>query len=210
MNPRDPNIEKVELVAHALAGLCDELVFVGGCAVGLLVTDLAAAPVRVTYDVDLVVAVAALSGYHSMEKKFAKLGFLRDLASDAPICRWRYKNLEVDLMPTDASILGFANRWYPLVVETARTVVLPSGARIRLITAAAFVATKFEAFKDRGKSDVLASHDLEDIINIVDGRQTLVEEADSSTPLLRAYLGENFRRLLNLPNFTDYLPGLLV
>lgn len=87
MSPRDPNIAKVELVAHALGALCEELVFVGGCAAGLLITDTAAAPVRVTYDVDLVVEVTALSGYHRMEKQFTKLGFTRDMASDAPICR---------------------------------------------------------------------------------------------------------------------------
>lgn len=128
MNSRDPNIAKVELVARALGALCDELVFVGGCAAGLLITDAAAASVRVTYDVDLVVEVASLSGYDRMEKQFTKLGFTRDMASDAPICRWRYQNLEVDLMPTDSAILGFANRWYPLVIETAETMILPSGA----------------------------------------------------------------------------------
>jgi predicted nucleotidyltransferase len=209
VNPRDPNIAKVELVAHALGDLCEELVFVGGCAAGLLITDTAAAPVRVTYDVDLVVEVTALSGYHRMEKQFTKLGFTRDMASDAPICRWRYQNLEVDLMPTDSAILGFANRWYPLVVETAEKLTLPSGARIRLITAPAFVATKFEAFNDRGNGDVLGSHDLEDIITVIDGRTTIFDEIGNSAPPLRAYLGDQFRTLLNMPNFIDYLPGML-
>ncbi len=32
MNPRDPNVRLVEVVAQALGELCDELVFVGGCA----------------------------------------------------------------------------------------------------------------------------------------------------------------------------------
>ncbi len=209
MNPRDPNIAKVELVAHALGDLCEELVFVGGCAAGLLITDAAAAPVRVTYDVDLVVEVTALSGYHRMEKQFTKLGFTRDMASDAPICRWRYQNLEVDLMPTDSAILGFANRWYPLVVETAEKLILPSGARIRLITAPAFIATKFEAFNDRGNGDVLGSHDLEDIINVIDGRVTIADEITQAAPQLRAHLGDQFKKLLGMPDFIDYLPGML-
>lgn len=71
----------------------------GGCAVDLLLTDPAAAPARVTYDVDLVARVEALSGYHALEVQFAQLGFKRDMAQDAPICRWHYNNLEVDLMP---------------------------------------------------------------------------------------------------------------
>lgn len=60
MNPRDPNLAQVELIAHVLGSLREELVFVGGCAVGLLMTDPAASPARVTYDVDLVVEVASL------------------------------------------------------------------------------------------------------------------------------------------------------
>lgn len=72
-----PNLDKLELVAHALGDLRGQLVFVGGCAVELLLTD--PAPARVTFDVDLV-------------------------ARDVPICRWRYNNLEVDLMPTDARV----------------------------------------------------------------------------------------------------------
>ncbi len=40
-----------------LGELAEDLVFVGGCATGLLLTDPAAAPVRVTYDVDAIVQV---------------------------------------------------------------------------------------------------------------------------------------------------------
>lgn len=51
MNPRDPNIQLVEVVVQELGELCDELVFVGGCAAGLLCTSPTAPPPRVTYDV---------------------------------------------------------------------------------------------------------------------------------------------------------------
>jgi hypothetical protein len=111
MKLRHPNVPKVELVARVLGGLREGLVFVGGCAVDLLLTDTAAAPSRVTYDVDLVAQVAALAGYHKLEEEFVRLGFKRDMSKDAPICRWRLQNLEVDLMPADTRILGFANRW---------------------------------------------------------------------------------------------------
>lgn len=68
MKPQYPNVAKVELVAQALGDLRERLVFVGGCAVDLLLTDAAAAPSRVTYDVDLVAQVTALAGYHELEK----------------------------------------------------------------------------------------------------------------------------------------------
>lgn len=154
MKPKHPNVAKLELVAYALGDLRERLLFVGGCAVDLLLTDTAAAPSRVTYDVDLVAQVAALAGYHQLEKEFVRLGFKRDMSEDAPICRWRLGHLEVDLMPSDTSVLGFANLWYPLAVQTVQLVVLPSGTTIRLIAAPVFLATKFEAFADRGKGDL--------------------------------------------------------
>jgi hypothetical protein len=49
---------------------------------------------------------------------------------------------------------------------------------IKLITAPAFLGTKFEAYSDRGGGDMLASHDLEDIINVLDGRPGLLEEVE--------------------------------
>jgi len=209
MNRQRPNLAKVELVAQALGALRESLVFVGGCAVDLLLTDVAAAPSRVTYDVDLVVQVAALSGYHALEAEFASLGFKRDISQEAPICRWRLEELEVDLMPTDSKILGFANRWYPMVVETAQRVSLPSGSSIHLITAPLFLATKFEAFNDRGRNDLLGSHDMEDIINVLDGRPELIDEIAASHPELRNALVTHFKNLLAMPGFTDALPGLI-
>ena len=207
---RDPNVAKVELIANALSALRERLVLVGGCAAGLLFTDPAAAPARVTYDVDLLAEVAALSGYHQLEKEFSRLGFKRDMSADAPICRWRLGELEVDLMPTEESILGFSNRWYPLAVETAQSLTLPSGITIRLISASAFMATKFVAFADRGNSDFLASHDLEDIINLIDGRPELIDEAAQAPRELRSYLAAQCRTLLDTPAFHDGLQGLIV
>ncbi|WP_140633872.1 hypothetical protein [Methylibium rhizosphaerae] len=206
----DPNLAKVQLVARALGPLCERLVFVGGCAAGLLLTDAAAAPARVTYDVDLLAEVVALAGYHRLEAEFSELGFKRDMARDAPICRWLYGELEVDLMPTDARVLGFANRWYPLVVQTAQPYQLPGGAVIRLIAAPAFVATKFEAFLDRGRGDFLGSHDLEDIINVLDGRPELAGEIAQAPQEMRAYLTQQCGALLDSGAFRDALPGLVM
>jgi hypothetical protein len=157
MTPKDPNLAKVELIARALGPLREQVVFVGGCAVGLLITDTAASPVRVTFDVDLVASVSALAGYHGMEKQLVRFGFKRDLSPDAPICRWRYRELEVDLMPADPNILGFSNRWYPLAMATATEFRLPGGGDIRLVTAPVFIGTKFEAHANRGGGDLLAS-----------------------------------------------------
>ena len=210
MNAHDPNVAKIELVAQALGDLREQVVFVGGCAVGLLLTDPAAAAPRVTYDVDLVAEVAALPGYYRLEREFSRRGFVRDMAADAPICRWRFQQLEVDLMPTDPRVLGFANRWYPLAVAGAERASLPSGTPIRLIAAPAFMATKFEAFADRGRDDLLGSHDAEDIVNLIDGRPELLAEATAAPDELRRYLAARCGAWLARPDFADALTGMIV
>jgi hypothetical protein len=41
--------------------LADRLVFVGGCATGLLLTDIAAPPIRATQDVDVITEVTTMA-----------------------------------------------------------------------------------------------------------------------------------------------------
>ena len=47
------------LAVEQLGDLANEMVFLGGCATGLLITDPAAPAIRVTRDVDAIVEVAA-------------------------------------------------------------------------------------------------------------------------------------------------------
>lgn len=209
MNPNDPNLQQVELVASALGEMCEELVFVGGCAAGMLFTSVQAPPPRATFDVDLIAEVAALAGYHALEARFAERGFARDMAPDAPICRWRFGGVAVDLMPTDERVLGFTNRWYSVGTASAQRLKLPSGRTIRLISAPAFLATKFEAFVTRGGSNLLTSHDFEDIINVLDGRPGVDSEIAESGGELAAYLAARFRDVLYHPDFDNTLPGLV-
>jgi len=54
----DPNRALFEAVVRLLAPVLDELVFVGGCTTGLLITDPAASGIRPTRDVDAIVDVA--------------------------------------------------------------------------------------------------------------------------------------------------------
>jgi hypothetical protein len=86
---------------------------------------------------------------------------------------------------------------------------LPSGRSIRLISAAAFLATKFEAFQTRGKSDLVFSHDFEDIINVVEGRAAIVAEVAASTPNLCSYLAAQFSLICKRGDFRNVLPGLV-
>ncbi|TAG03855.1 MAG: hypothetical protein EAZ43_05710 [Betaproteobacteria bacterium] len=207
--PAEQNLEILSHVATAIGSLRETLVFVGGCATGLLVTDIRAQPIRATIDVDLVAHVVTRAQYRAIEKQFEALGFVHDLSAEAPICRWRSGEIAVDLMPTDEGILGFHNRWYVLAVKTAQRLVLPNGLIVNLIAAPAFIATKLEAFKGRGNDDYLASHDMEDIVTVIDGRASLIDEIALSDPSLRSYLVEAFGQLTNNPRFVESLSGHL-
>ena len=67
-----------------------------------------------------------------------------------------------------------------------------------------------EAFRGRGKMDFQASHDLEDFVAVIEGRDTLLQEIAESPPELRHYLAEAAKGLLAEPRFLDVLPGFVL
>ena len=209
MRANDPNLPHLRRIAEALGDLREQLVFVGGSVAGLLLTDPLAEGVRATLDVDAVVD-AGRAAFYRLEETVAARGFVRDSSSDV-ICRWVHRESGVvfDLMPVDAEVLGFTNRWYPYAVQTAEPVELAEGVTIRLVTAVAFVATKLEAFVSRGRGDFVSSHDLEDVLNVVDGREHLVCELAAAPTPLREAVAAVFAGLLAHPDFANVLPGLI-
>lgn len=114
----DPNRVILSRVARALGDLRESLVFVGGCATGLLVTAIRAQAIRPTDDVDMVAQAATAREYHEVEALLEARGFMHDMSADAPICRWRYQGIAVDLMPSEECVLvlptdGIHWRWSP-------------------------------------------------------------------------------------------------
>jgi len=204
----NPNIQILEAAAERLRTLTEEMVFVGGCATGLLLTDPAASPVRATIDVDVLVEVATLIEY--LSEQLRQLGFVEDTSEDAPICRWKTYDVVLDVMPTDPKILGFGNRWFALAYKAFEWTTLPSGKRIRLLPAPYFLATKLEAFECRGKNDYLMSRDMEDIVTMLDGRSEIISEVQQAGKELKDYLVERCSMLLKERDFLDALPGHLL
>jgi predicted nucleotidyltransferase len=212
-NPNDPNVLLLEIVAARLGKpMLDKLVFVGGSVAGLLITDPMQPAIRPTDDVDLVVQVTGRQGFYALEDDLRALGFVNDMSSNAPICRWKCGEIMMDVVPSDKAILGFANRWYPLGLQTAQPITLPSGVEITAINAPCFCATKLEAFADRGNTsagepDYLGSHDMGDFIAVIDGRATLLLEIQQSAPDLRDYLVQRANALVNDPRFMRSVDG---
>ena len=206
----NPNLELLELATERLRPLLSEIVFVGGCATGLLIDDPGAAPVRGTYDVDVIAEIGTYAEYAIFSERLRALGFQEDATEGAPLCRWKHGELILDVMPLDPAILGFSNRWYPEALEAAEEVQLPAGLTVRAITGPYFLGTKLEAFRGRGHGDYFASHDLEDFMAVVDGRSALFTELETASEGLRTYIGEAVRMLLVEPRFLDALPGYLL
>lgn len=107
----NPNFQLLVDAAELLRPVLEELVFVGGCATGLLITDKAAADVRPTYDVDAIAEITSYIGYAEFSERLKALGFREDTREGAPLCRWRQQTSTLDVMPLDEKILGFRNSW---------------------------------------------------------------------------------------------------
>jgi len=204
---QNPNLEILMLALDQLGELADEMVFLGGCATGLLITDPAAPPIRVTKDVDAIVQVVSQADYYQLSEKLRARGFKEDISEDAPICRWVADKVVLDVMPTDTQILGFGNKWYAPAMENSDAMQLPNGREIRMVSAPYFLITKLEAFDGRGKGDYLASHDIEDIIAVLDGRPEIVEEVKQSGPVLGKALSGRFHDLLEDSHFVNAVSG---
>ena len=78
----------------------------GGCATALFINDSSALDVRATLDVDCIIDVISLVEYQKFENQLRVKGFNKSMEDDV-ICRFRNKEIILDVMPTDQKILGF-------------------------------------------------------------------------------------------------------
>jgi hypothetical protein len=205
----DPNREDVVEAARALGDLRDAVVLVGGCATGLLVTEGHGQTIRRSPDVDVVVQAATGQEYRKVESLLEERGFVHDIRAGAPICRWRYHSIAVDVMPAEAGVLSADNPWYPLALETAQQFSLEDGLAIRLIAAPVFIATRFEAIRTRWQGDLSGGHELADLVTVVDGRPELQEEVRRAPQRVREFVVASFRDLLARPDLPQVLAGIV-
>lgn len=153
--------------------------------------------------------VASYAQYGALSERLRALGLAEDRTPGAPLCRWRRDELIVDVMPVDERVLGFSNRWYPAAIETAQTLQI-AGHEVQVVTPALFIATKLDAFHGRGGGGIVASHDLEDIIAVVDGRLEIVGEIAAVAADVRHHIASELRALLDNRDFTEALGGFLL
>ena len=83
----NPNIEILSAAVERLGAVADEMVFLGGCATGLLITDPAAPSIRITTDVDVITEVTSMRDYYQLSERLRQQGFAEDKSEGAPVCR---------------------------------------------------------------------------------------------------------------------------
>lgn len=79
--------------------------------------------------------------------------------------------------------------------------------KIKVLSPPYFVATKLEAWTGRGRDDPLSSHDLEDILNLIDGRKELLTEIENSEPDVKNFLCREIAALLIHRDFNYLVQG---
>ena len=114
-------------------------------------------------------------------------------------------------MPIDERVLGFTNRWYAYGVESAVHHVLAPGLRIRILSPAAYFATKLAAYENRGKQDAYLSHDFEDIVALLARRPELADEIAAAPAELGEWVRQRSLEFLARPDADELvaanLPG---
>ncbi|MDO3384763.1 nucleotidyl transferase AbiEii/AbiGii toxin family protein [Gilvimarinus sp. SDUM040013] len=206
----DFNRRQLVLIAQGLGDLLHRVVFVGGCTTVLLVDEVAYSGVRQTEDVDVIVDLATYFEYQAFSAALRERGFVEDVSG--PICSWLYNSrgarVTLDVMSSDSRAMGFTNKWYKQALDHTQPHNVANDLEIQVVSPVYFLATKFEAFLDRGEGNFY-SHDLEDIVFVLENRSGLIRELEAAPEDVKQYLSAQATSLFN-DEFLNVLPGLVI
>jgi len=197
------NITRIKAVSNALGELKDKVVFVGGATVSLYV-DRIAPESRPTDDVDILIEISSRWNFADIEEELRKQGFQND-SSAIFLGRYLLPGIIVDIMPTDEKILGFSNIWYSEGFKNSIDFTIDELHKVKIFSPAYFIASKIEAFKNRGNKDGRLSSDFEDIVYVLENRRTIWTEMSNAEPVLRDYLYSEFNKLKNNPHIEEWI-----
>ena len=190
------NLALVAEVAKGLKELNEKMIFIGGAVISLYTDDPAADEIRPTADIDMTINLANYVEWVQMQERLSELEFYPDPQGQS-ICSYKFQNIAIDIMPAEDSSIGISNTWYKPGFNYLQTIQLEDGIIIKILSSPYFLATKLEAFKDRGKNDFYGSHDFEDIIYILDNRTTIVEEIIAADSNVKEYIKTELTTIKN-------------
>lgn len=203
------NTELLFSVLDHLEQLDQRFIIVGGAIVGLLVDQPELIDFRPTKDVDILVEVATRIEYSRLEEKLRALGLRNDTSDDAPLCRWIVnETAKLDVLPLDPGILGFSSEWLKEAWAHPQKIRLEERI-IDTISPVYLIASKLAAFTNRGNQDFWMSHDLEDLITVIDGRENIVDEIRRSKADVREYISGKLCEYVRETDFVQAIPAYL-
>lgn len=143
---------------------------------------------------------------HALDRRLLALGFRNDM--DGPICRYLHGITVIDVIPVNPESAEDLNPWYPLAINTAWPHKLENGISIKVIEPVCFLGTKMTAFRSPSREhhdDIFLSRDFSDMVRVIDGRPTVVDEARQANERLHAFLQTELEAILKY----DYLEEAL-
>lgn len=197
------NNEALYKAATLLKDLNEQVVYVGGRIVGLLITDSIEDDVRPTYDIDVALDLGRTDvvAHYSLQKKLESLGFKPDGNVN---CRYVLDDFMIDVMYTDGALQGINSNWYQAGFDNAIEIQIKD-KKIKILNAVYFIAIKLEAFTDRAykNNDYWDCKDLEDIINVINGRPELLVEIMNSPKDVVQFISGYFKKLIEDPKWLE-------
>lgn len=197
------NILRIKAVANALNSLNEKVVFIGGATVSLYVNR-PVMEIRPTDDVDVIIEILNYKERAELEERLRKIGFSNDIDSGI-VCRYKIHGIVVDIMPTNDPSIGFSNKWYQEGFENSVDYKIDEYCSVKILDAPYFIATKIEAFKGRGKNDGRTSQDFEDIVFVLENRESIWKEINELEGDISTYLKNEFKELLKNKYLAEWI-----
>jgi len=195
-------------IAKALGELNRQVVFVGGAMVSVYIDDPSAEDIRPTKDIDLTFQITTVSQLEELRQALTDKGF-QEHADSTVICRFAFQDLLVDVMSTKAIGWASGNRWFASGFNKAIIIRLED-VEVQVLPLPYFMAAKMDAFFDRGRQDVYASHDLEDIVYLFNYSTRLVEQIlNADNGEVKNYLIDSIKKILEDEQIRNALPAHL-
>ena len=200
LNTKVQSIEAIKRIARALGVLNDQIVYVGGAVAGLYADDPGAQEVRPTKDVDIVLEIASSLELEAFRQQLEERSIY--FAKDSNImCRFTYHNILLDVMATKEIDWAPTNPWFKAGFDYSEIYRLDE-VTIKIMPVAYYLASKFTAFKERGK-DPRTSPDFEDIVYVLDNRTTLIQDILKSENDVQMFLIAEFKTISNNTFFQE-------
>jgi len=207
MNNPD-SIQDLIRISTNLKKLGIEHAFVGGATIAVYLSSAGISESRPTDDIDCVVDIGTLPDYYKLEDKLREAGFKNE--PKGPRCRWNYQGIVVDIMPADERISGMPSKWFTEGFQALSFQKLSDGTEIPVFSVAYLLATKFEAYNDRGKKNLRFSTDIEDILLLLDGYPDAFEDIRKSDAVVKDFLIKQFKYLLKQSEFEEVVHGQMI